>query len=130
MTVQLSTTVRNAMADQYETTIGTSPTLEMRSGAPPANCATADSGTLLVSMTLPSDWMGAAASGVKSLLGTWQANASATGTLGHYRIKQGVTCHEQGTVAASGADINVDNVSVASGQQVTITAKTFTQGGA
>lgn len=130
MTVQLSTTVRNAMADQYETTIGTSPTLEMRSGAPPATCATADSGTLLVSMTLPSDWMGAAASGVKSLLGTWQANASATGTLGHYRIKQGVTCHEQGTVAASGADINVDNVSVASGQQVTITAKTFTQGGA
>lgn len=130
MTVQLSTTVRNAMADQYETTIGASPTLEMRSGAPPATCATADSGTLLVSMALPSDWMGAAASGVKSLLGTWQANASATGTLGHYRIKQGATCHEQGTVAASGADINVDNVSVASGQQVTITAKTFTQGGA
>ncbi len=130
MTVQLSIPVRNAMADQYESTIGPSPTLEMRSGAPPATCATADSGTLLVSMTLPSDWMGAAASGVKSLLGTWQANASAAGVLGHYRIKAGATCHEQGTVAASAADIIVDNVNVAIGQQVTITAKTFTQGGA
>lgn len=130
MTVQLSDAVRSAMAEAYESTIGPTPTLELRSGAAPANCAAAATGTLLASMTLPSDWMGAASAGVKTLLGTWQTTGSAAGTIGHYRIKQGATCHEQGTVGTSGSDINVDNTNIAVGQQVTITAKTFTQGGA
>lgn len=130
MAVQLSDAVRNAMADAYETAIGTAPTLEIRTGAPPANCAAADSGTLLASMTLPSDWMSAASGGSKSKLGTWEdLLANAAGTAGHYRIKQGATCHEQGTVTATGGggDMTVDNTSIAVNQKVTVTTFVRTQ---
>lgn len=133
MAIQLSTTVRNARLDTIETTISTAPILEIRTGAQPANCAAADSGTLLASMTLPSDWMAAAASGSKALSGSWNdASADATGTAAHFRIKQGATCHMQGSVTATsgGGDIELNNTSIASGQSVTITAFTLTDGNA
>ena len=135
MALQFSTGYRNAMLDQLETTVGVTPILEIRTGAAPANCAAADSGTLLASMTLPSDWMAAAASGSKAMSGTWQdTSANAAGTAGHYRIKDsaGTTCHVQGTVTATGGggDMTLDNTSIASGQQVTITSYTLTAPGA
>lgn len=133
MAIQLSTTVRNARLDTIETTISTAPILEIRTGAQPADCAAADSGTLLASMTLPSDWMAAAASGSKALSGSWNdASANAAGTAAHFRIKQGATCHMQGSVTATsgGGDIELNNTSIASGQSVTITAFTLTDGNA
>lgn len=133
MAIQLSTTVRNARLDTIETTISTAPTLEIRTGAQPANCAAADSGTVLATMTLPSDWMAAASSGAKALSGSWNdASADATGTAAHFRIKQGATCHMQGSVTATsgGGDIELNNTSIASGQSVTITAFTLTDGNA
>lgn len=133
MAIQLSTTVRNARLDTIETTISTAPILEIRTGAQPADCAAADSGTLLASMTLPSDWMAAAASGSKALSGSWNdASANATGTAAHFRIKQGATCHMQGSVTATsgGGDIELNNTSIASGQSVTITAFTLTDANA
>ena len=135
MAVQNSVAVRNARLDSDETAIGTAPTLEIRSGAQPADCAAADSGTLLASMTLPSDWMAAAAGGTKSKSGTWQdLTADASGTAGHYRIKQGATCHEQGSVTATGGggDMTIDSVGAAIGvgQAVTVTSWTKTAGNA
>lgn len=133
MATQFSVAARNAAADAIETAIGTTPTLEIRTGAAPADCATADSGTLLASMALPSDWLAAASEGVKTLLGTWQdTSANAAGTAGHFRIKQGATCHIQGTVTATGGggDITLDNVVIAVAQQVTITAFSVSMGGA
>lgn len=134
MALQFSVAVRNARLDSVETTIGTSPKFQIRSGAPPADCAAASTGTLLVEITCPVDWMNAAASGSKTLLGTWQGTASGTGTAGHYRIfdSGGSTCHEQGTVTATGGggDVTVDNTSIASGQTVTVTSKTLTDGNA
>lgn len=138
MALQASVAVRNASLDAMETAIGTGPTLEIRSGAAPANCAAADSGTLLASMALPSDWMAAASAGAKALAGLWQAAAAAaTGTAGHFRIKQGATCHFQGTVSQRAADggtgdIQLDQATagIVAGQQVTVTAFTLTQGGA
>lgn len=132
MALQLSTAVRNAFLDAVETTIGASPTLEIRSGAPPANCAAAASGTVLVTISLPADWANPASGGAKTLLGTWQdASADATGTAGHYRVNQGATCHMQGIVTATGGggDMTLDNVSIAATQQVTITAFTLNAGG-
>lgn len=132
MTVQLSTTVRNAMLDAIESTIGTSANLYIRSGAQPANCATADSGTLGVTIALPSDWLAAASSGAKSKSGTWSATASASITAAHWRIKDsgGSTCHMQGSVTATGGggDMTLDNTSIASGQTVTINTFTLTAG--
>jgi hypothetical protein len=135
MSLQYSVAVRNARLDTVESTAGTSAILEIRSGAPPASCATADSGTLLVSMTLPSDWMAAASSGTKSKSGTWEdTEADDTGTAGHFRIKDsgGTTCHIQGTVTGTGGggDMELDNTSIASGQAVSITSFTLTAGNA
>lgn len=133
MALQLSTSVRNAMLDAIETTVGTSPTLEIRSGAAPAACADASTGTVLATLPLPADWMAAASGGSKSLLGTWaDSSADATGTAAHFRIMQGATCHVQGSVTATGGggDLTLDNTSIAAGQSVTITAFNLAAGNA
>ncbi|MBK6515822.1 MAG: hypothetical protein IPG04_17405 [Polyangiaceae bacterium] len=130
MSLQFSTTLRNAIGDVVESTIGTAPTLEIRTGAAPANCGTADSGTVLATMTLPSDWMAAASGGTKALAGTWEdLTADATGTAAHFRIKQGATCHMQGTCGMGTGDLQLDNTSIATGQKVTITSFTLTAPG-
>lgn len=133
MALQLSTSVRNARLDTIESTIGTAPILKIRTGAAPADCATADSGTVLATLTLPSDWMAAASSGAKAKSGTWSdTSADATGTAAHFRIYDsgGSTCHIQGTCGIGTGDLQLDNTSIASGQSVTITAFTLTDGNA
>ncbi|WP_119392727.1 hypothetical protein [Taklimakanibacter lacteus] len=135
MTLQYSTEVRNAKLDVVETTIGTGPILRMRTGAPPATCATADSGTILAECVLPSDWMLAASAGSKAKNGTWEdLSANATGTAGHFRIydSAGATCHMQGTVTLNGGggDMTVDNTSFATGQSFTVTTFSLTAGNA
>lgn len=132
MAVQLSVAVRNARLDAIETAVGTAPVLRIFTGAQPANCAAANSGTELWNETLPSDWAAAASSGSKALSGTWQADAIATGTAGHWRLyaSDGTTCHAQGTCAESGGDMNLENTDINSGQQITVTQFTLTDGNA
>ena len=133
MAIQFSATVRNARLDAIETAIGTSAVLKIRSGSVPATVATADSGTVLATLNLPSDWMAGASGGTKALSGTWQdTSADATGTAAHFRIyaSDGTTAHIQGTVGTSGADLNVDSTSFTSGQSFTITSFTLTDGNA
>lgn len=135
MAFQMSVAARNARLDAYETAIGTDAVMKIRTGAAPANCATADSGTVLATLALPSDWMAAASGGSKAKAGTWSdASADGTGTAAHFRLyaSDGTTCHGQGTVTATGGggDMEVDNTSIASGQSVTITGFTLTDGNA
>ena len=128
MAVQLSVAVRNARLDAIETAIGATAVLKIRSGAQPATCATADSGTVLASLTLPADWMSAAAAGSKAKLGTWQdASADATGTAAHFRLydSTGATCGLQGSVGVSGTDMTVDSTSFTAGQSFTINSFTL-----
>ena len=135
MTLQYSVAVRNAGLDAIESTTGTAALLRIRSGAPPANCAAADTGTVLATLNLPSDWMSAASAGAKSMLGSWaDASADAAGTAAHFRIYDtaGTTCHVQGTVTATGGggDMTVDNAVFAAGQAFSITSFTITGGNA
>jgi hypothetical protein len=133
MAFQFSVAARNAALDAIETAAGTGPTLTIRTGTVPATCATARAGTVLATITLPSDWLAAASGGTKGIAGTWQdASADATGTAAHFSIDQGATCHMQGTVTATGGggDMTLDSTSITSSQQVTITAFTLTAGGA
>lgn len=133
MTIQLSVSVRNAKLDAVETTIGTSAVLKIWSGSLPADCAAADAGTALAVLNLPSDWMAAASSGSKVMAGSWQdGSADATGTAVHFRLyaSDGTTCHMQGTVGTSGADMIVDSTSFTSGQVFTIYAFTLTEANA
>lgn len=135
MALQYSVAVRDARLDIVETTIGTSAVLKIRTGAPPENCAAADSGTVLATLELPSDWMAAADGGTKEKAGTWEdLSADGTGTAAHWRLYEddGETCHAQGTVTITGGegDMEVDNVSFATGQAFTITTFTLVAGNA
>lgn len=135
MAIQLSAAVRNARLDAIETAIGTSAVLKIRTGAQPADVATADSGTVLATLSLPSDWMAAASSGSKAKSGTWQdTSADATGTAAHFRIyaSDGTTAHLQGSVTATGGggDLTVDNTSFAASQSFTINTFTLTDANA
>lgn len=124
MAVQYSVAVNNAKLDAIETTVGTAPKLQIRTGAQPANCAAADSGTLLAEITLPSDWLANAAAGAKAKAGTWTVAAVAAGIAAHFRIKDtaGTTAHMQGSVGQGSGDVSVDNTNVAIAQVVTISA--------
>lgn len=130
MALQLSVAVRNGLLDAIETATGTTAHLHIRTGAPPADCATADSGTLLADLTLPSDWLAASSAGSKAKAGTWSGTGAAAGTAGYFRIKDsaGTNTHIQGTVTATGGggDMTLDNTSIASGQTITITSFTLT----
>jgi hypothetical protein len=137
MSITYSFAVIDAKNDALETAIGTSPKLRVYSGTAPTNARTALSGnTLLAEGSLPSDWLGASSSGVKSKAGTWtltgQSGAS-TGTVGtFYRIydSAGTTCHEQGTftVTGGGGDMTSDNASIANAQVITVSSYAKTGG--
>ena len=135
MAVQFSVAVRNGQLDAVETVIGTLPVVKIRTGAVPANCAAADSGTVLWTETLASDWAAAAASGSKA----WNnlpisGSVDADGTPGHYRLyaSDGTTCGEQGTVTITGGggDMTVDSTTWTTGQTFQITGKSQTDGNA
>ncbi len=135
MAIQFSVAVRNARLEAIESTVGVSAKVLIYTGAQPANCATAASGTLLATFTLASDWSANAASGSKSLSNTpISTTGAATGTAGYYRFTDnaGTTCHEQGSITATGGggDLTVDNTSIASGQTINITAWTKTDANA
>lgn len=130
MAIQASVGVRNAMLDAIETTAGATAKLQLRSGAQPANCAAAASGTLLAELTLPSDYLAAASSGSKAKSGTWSGTGVAAGNAGHFRIvdNAGTTCHMQGSVTATGGggDMTLDNISIANNQTVSVSTFTLT----
>lgn len=131
MALQLSVAARNGLLDAIETAAGTAVRLRIYTGAPPANCAAAASGTVLADITCPSDWLAAASGGTKVLSGTWQdASADAAGTAGHFRIWDSTvtTCHLQGTVTATagGGDMTVDNTTFAVAQVFNVTSFTLT----
>ncbi len=137
MALQYSVAVRNAQLDAVESTIGATAILkiyDLTAGAP-ADCAAAITGTVLATITLPSDWMAAASSGSKAKSGTWQdASADASGTADFWRLfaNDGTTCGAQGTVTATGGggDLTLDNTSIAAAQSVTVSTFTLSAGNA
>lgn len=132
MALQFSTTYRNALLDAFETTVGTSAKLNLRSGAQPADCAAADSGTLISTLSLDSDWMAAAAAGSKAKAGTWSGTASTGAIAGHFRLKDSAntTTHMQGSVGEGSGDLSLDNTDINAGQTITITTFTLSAPGA
>ena len=136
MPLQFSDTMRNNRINQFESTIGGSPTLQIRSGPSPANCAAADAGLMLCQIALPADWLANAAAGTKTKLGTWSGIADAaagSGTIaGHFRLKAGATTHCQGsvTVTGGGGNMTIDDNTLVAGQPVNVTTFTISDGNA
>jgi hypothetical protein len=120
------------MIAQYETFLGTNPVLELRSGTAPVSCESADTGTVLATISLPTDWMTAPSNGSISQQGSWSGVGGASGIAAHYRLKNsGGVCHEQGTVYQTGGtgDLELDNTNITSNQIVQVVTWTRTQGG-
>lgn len=99
MAKQFSDTIRNGWIAFIEATLGTTPHTKIYTGSPPANIATAASGTLLWDGTGVSDWLTAPSGGSASLSGTFTGTVGADGTAGYYRMTtSGGAAHEQGSV--------------------------------
>ncbi len=128
MTIDLKQTSANDLLDRYDTLFPAGSILEIRTGAP-AGAENAAGGSLACSITLPATPWAAASAGSKAKQGTWSGTAE-TGafTAAHYRLKNAADTHrEEGTITATGGggDMTLDNVSIATGQ--TVTVSTFTR---
>ena len=129
MALQLSVAVQNARLNAIETTIAATAKLLIYSGSAPANCAAAATGTLLATLTLPSDYFSAASGGDMAKTGTWSGTASAGSgaTPSHFRLaaNDGTTIGLQGTAGIGSGDLSFDGT-ITSGQTITISTFTLT----
>ena len=131
--VKIGTAARNGGCDGIVDLVdagGGAGYLEIRTGAPPATPATADSGTLLATCPMAATAFGDSAVGIATAAGiTSDTDAAATGTAGHFRLKDnaGVVIL-QGTAgeAADSADMTFDNKTIVDGGTIAVTAMTVT----
>ena len=132
MAIKYDTTTRNDMLDELTARVGTSGLLRIYNGTRPANVGTAiTSQTLLVALTTNASAFAAAASGgILTASAISNGTAVATGTASWFRLFQsnGTTAIMDGDVSTSGADLNLNNTSIATGQTVSVTSFTVTEG--
>lgn len=103
--------------------------LRIYSGTQPTNADTAiGAQTLLAELTLGSPAFGSASAGVATANAiTADSTADATGTAAFFRVvtSGGATLWD-GSVGTSGADVNLDSISIVAGGTVSVTSFTFT----
>lgn len=131
MATRLLAATANAMADAA-CALCNGGSIEIRTGAQPATAATAASGTLLATFTLPNPAYGAAANGVATLDADpdLEVNGVADGTAGWFRVKtSGGTTVRDGAITATGGggQLELSSTTIQTGVPVRITAGTFTQ---
>lgn len=130
MAIQYSPTHRTNAMSQLNTDIGINAVIKIFSGAPPANCATADSGVLGVTFAGNAANFGTVSAGVLTAAAVASATASAAITAGYFRIYPAAATTTnavtQGTCGTSGADMILTNTSIASGQACNFTSLTVT----
>lgn len=130
---EISTAARNAACDAIVDLIdggAGAGTLTIRTGAPPATPATADSGTLLGTLTFSDPAFGSAATGVATASAiTSDSSADASGDAGHFRVKDSnAVVIMQGTAgeAADTPDMTFDEKSIVAGGVIACTSFTVT----
>jgi hypothetical protein len=124
MGLRLSPAARNAAGDAITALLnaGGAGTIDIRTGAQPTDPATAATGTVLATFTLPATAFAAFTSGTGNLNTVAAVTASATGTAGWFRMKNNAgTGVIDGTVGTSGAELNLTTTSIQSGGNVSIT---------
>lgn len=123
--MQFDAASRNNLIDEWVAFVGASPKMRLISGTIPANCAASQTGTTLVSITLPSTWMNAASSGQATKAGTWQANSIATGTITHARLLNSAesAVRWQGTVSQA-FSLTTSSSTAANGNVLTFSSTT------
>ena len=130
MAIQYSTTHRTNAMSQLNTDIGINAVIKVFTGAAPANCATADTGTVLVTFAGNATSFGTASAAVLTASAVASAVAAATGTAGYFRIYPAAATTTnaviQGTCGLSATDMILTNTSIASGQTCNFTSLTVT----
>lgn len=123
--MQFGTSLRNHLVDQFAAHVGASPKLRFLTGSMPASPATAQSGTLIAPLTLPSTWLNAASNGQATKAGTWSGTSVATGEIGYARLLNSAesVVHWQGTVSAAFA-LTTSASTAANGNVLTFTSTT------
>lgn len=104
-------------------------TMQIRSGAAPAECEIANTGTLLATLNLPnpvfpssSDGSGYAYADVNTVT---PVNASATGIAGHFRVfNASAVCVMQGLISSTDGDdlLVLNNTSIFIGALITLSS--------
>ncbi len=119
MAITLGTAARNAACNAVVDLVDAGATagkLKIKAG-----------GSILVTITLDDPAFGNAATGVATAAGTLDGTAAATGTADSYDVTDSDdNVIWSGTVSTSGADLNLDSVSITNGQAVLVTAWTHT----
>lgn len=131
MALQYSVTHRTNAMTQLATDVGTNCVIKVFTGAAPANCGTADTGTLLVTFAGNATQFGTAASGVLTVSAIANATASATGTAGYVRIYPSAATTTNAVIqGAAVTDFAFTSTSITSGQPVAFGTTTITAFGA
>lgn len=131
MAYRLSTDTRNRSCDAIVDDVdsGTPPgTIAIRTGAQPTNVGDSDTGTLLGTLTFSTTAFGASSTGVATAAAiTSDTNADASGTSGHFRIKDGSgNIHSDGTCGQGTGDLSFDNSVIVSGGTIAISSFSVT----
>ncbi len=148
MTVRLSTGLRNNLAGStgFATTFANG-IIEIRTGSQPASADAAPTGALLGTVTLNSGaftpglpgnglTFAAPSAGAVSKTGVWSFTGIANGTAGWFRLKANALDNDSlsttlpradGSIAVSGADLNLSNIAIAVGAPSTIDSFVWTQ---
>lgn len=119
----------NATVDRIDGGAGAG-TIQIRSGTRPVNGDAAATGTLLATLTFSDPAFGdTSTAGVATANSiTQDSSADNTGTATWARILDSNSAPVMdGTVGTSGADINLDSVSIVAGGTVSITSMTWTE---
>jgi len=130
MTVGMVAALRNARLDEITAAAGASALLNIYDGSRPATGGAAT--TLLAQLTCNATFAPAASGGTLTLNAiTSDTSANATGTATWARIvTSGASFVLDCSVGTSGADINLNTVSIVSGATVAVTSAVFTEGNA
>lgn len=148
MTVRLSTALRTNLAGStgFAATFANG-IIEIRTGSQPATADAAATGTLLGTVTLNSGaftpgtatnglTFAAAAAGAVSKSGVWGFNGVAAGVAGWFRLKANALDDNSisttlprldGSIATSGADMNLSNITIAIAAPNTVDSFVWTQ---
>lgn len=130
MAIQYSLTSRTNRMTQLNTDIGANAVIKVFSGTQPANCGTADSGTLLLTFAGNAGGFGSVASQVLTASAVASVTASASGTAGYFRVypsaATAINAVFQGTAGLSATDMILTANPVTAGQTCNFTSLTVT----
>ena len=130
--LKLAAAARNAAADGVVDLIDAGSgagTVKIYTGSQPSTGDTAETGTLLVTLTLADPAFGAASAGVATATDPAPVNAVATGTAGWFRVEDSTGANVfdgDCTATGGGGSMTLSTTSLVSGSPVDITSFTVT----